>query len=137
VLYFLCEETDPGVSTRTPRERMRSLGSGLEEIAGLSRAGFEAILLERRLRLLSRSIVYLEASLKQFGSTPAWWVRDIQRFVRSFEEEMAGPDILRFSEPGTSPPEDPLGTYQNYARWCGRLLREWPGMREAAMRLRH
>jgi hypothetical protein len=49
---------------------------------------------------------------------------------------MAGPDILRFSEPGTSSPEDPLGTHQNYTRWCGRLLREWPGMCEAAMRLR-
>jgi hypothetical protein len=116
---------------------MRWLGSRLEEIADSSRAGFEAFLLERRLASLSRRIAFLETALKQFGSKPAWWVRDIQRFVRCWEEEMTGPDILRFAEPGANAPEDPVSTYRHYVRWCGRLLREWPAMREAALRLRH
>jgi hypothetical protein len=137
LLYLLCEDADPGPSNCTPSARMRWLGSRLEEIADSSRAGFEAFLLERRLASLSRRIAFLETALKQFGSKPAWRVRDIQRFVRCWEEEMTGPDILRFAEPGANAPEDPVSTYRHYVRWCGRLLREWPAMREAALRLRH
>jgi hypothetical protein len=140
VLYLLCDDADPGPANCTPADRMRWLGRRLEEIAGLSRAGFEAFLLERRLSSISRRIVYFETALKQFGSKPAWWVRDMQRFVRCWEEEMTSPEVLRFAEPGANAPDaldDPLGVRQHYVRWCGRLLREWPAMREAALRLRH
>jgi hypothetical protein len=136
VLYLLCEDSEPGAAKRTAADRMRWIGSVLEEAGSLPVADFEAFLAERRIRSLSRRIGHLEGALKTFGSRPAWWVQDVQRFLRRWEEEMAEADVLRYAEPGASPPEDAARFFRNYVGWCGRLLREWLAMREAAMRLR-
>lgn len=136
VLYMMCEDAQPSPGRRTAAALMLWLGGMMEDAGSLSPGDFKVFLRERRMRSLSRRIAVLEGALKMFGSRPTWWVQDVQRFLRCWEVEMTGADPLRYTEPGANGVEDAAGIYRDYVKWCGRLLREWSGMREAALRWR-
>jgi hypothetical protein len=118
-------------------ERLRRLGSWHETLGSMPLADFHEFLLERRLDLLARAIQMFEHCLATFGSRPAWWARDIHKVIKACEQAMAGPAALRLTESGaTHSIEDDLSVLrryvQKYVGWCGKLLKEWPGICEAA-----
>jgi hypothetical protein len=114
-------------------ERLQRLGSWHETLRSLPLAEFHEFLLERRLDLLARAIQMFEQCLSTFGSRPAWWARDIHKVVKACEQAMAGSAALHLTESGaTRPIENEMAVLQQYVGWCGRLLREWPGICEVS-----
>ena len=125
----------PGMSGG--RERLLALGRHLTELGSMPLPEFEEFVRLRLLQMQGGHLASLEQQLKDAGSPPDYWAKDVHDYTSRLRESMLLPGYIVPSDlaPGRDV-DDARRLTQDFVRRFGQLLETWPAMVDAARRLR-
>jgi hypothetical protein len=114
-------------------QECRSLGEQMAGIAALPARGFQALARQAWAESLSGNLLALEEILEQQGGRPDYWAKDARAWIRAAQEAVAAPGPLIPEDlPGEDSADDAAARWQQLVLCFGKLLRQWPAIREAA-----
>ncbi|MCA9663754.1 MAG: hypothetical protein KC486_35830, partial [Myxococcales bacterium] len=122
----------------SPRERMRALGRGLEELGRASVSDLRELLQRRFWAQKSRYLDHLCGILERYGRAPKPWAEDVAAHIDSCAEALTRPDYVVPREFLLSEGDAERGLMRtrSFIGQLGRLFNEWPALVEAADHLR-
>ncbi len=118
---------------RSLEQGWRSLGEQLAAVAVLPAREFQALVRQAWAESLSGNILALEQILEEQGGRPDYWATDARAWIQGAQEAVAaqGP-LIPEDLPGEDSTDETAARWQQLALRFGKLLQQWPAIREAA-----
>ncbi len=114
--------------SRTPEERMRSLGGALEALGDLGTADFVDAVMPVVLRARAAQLGSAENLLPRHGRQPEYWAREVERYLDAMQEQVAAAPVAPADAPS-------IDAFRTQVRLYGALLQAWPEIWRAAREL--
>ncbi len=137
ILVALIRSCPLDADVASPALRMSTLGAHLIGIASRPERDFEGFVRSRLADANRRLAAWLEESLSAAGGEPAFWARDVRRYLADLTgaaEQADYPVALDLA--GGASHDEARARTQNGVRLVGELLVHWPAMVDEARALR-
>jgi len=118
---------------RSLEQEWRSLGEQLAAVALLPAREFQALVRQAWTGSLSGNILALEQILEEQGDRPDYWATDARVWIRGAQEAVSalGP-LIPEDLPWEDSADEVAARWQQLVHRFGKLLQQWPAIREAA-----
>lgn len=120
---------DPGLG-HVPAERLRKVGADLQEIGRLPGTAFDEFVRQHMWENMSTVVTGLEERIQAGAPPPAYWLRGARAFIERARNSALVPVEELYQLPGGR------RTMQHLLVRYGQTLAYWPGIVDAARRLR-